>query len=176
MLMYWSNKLFFILLPPWRIIKKGFQRIALKCFFLIKIKPALSERYFKQKKTLSWAWNIQFPCQRKKPGEYRTNEKEQKKEGEDLSQLLCLKHDCLTNFQNTIDLSNVHTRSVRFLKGWEREGGGRPAVWKHNFGIRENGKNVGHNIFSKPIKKPLKTSEPYRGLSTPQAGWCISRF
>lgn len=69
------------------------------------------------------------------------------------SLLLCLKHDCLTNFQNTVGLSYVHTRSVRFLQEVEEgRGRGRSAVWEHNSRIRENGKNVGHNIF--PNRRP----------------------
>lgn len=42
--------------------------------------------------------------------------------GGNASLLLCLKRDCLTNFKNTVDLSYVHTRSVRFLKGWRKAG------------------------------------------------------
>lgn len=82
-----------------------------------------------------------------RPGAYRINAREPEKEEEEgnSSQLLCLKKsDCLTNSQNTVDLSNVHTRSVRFLEvgGVEgrRERRGRSAVWKHNLRIRETGK------------------------------------
>lgn len=63
----------------------------------------------------------------------------------DSSQLLYLKNDCLTNFQNTVDLSNVHIRSVRFLKGWRKGGDGKVS----SFGtskIRVCGKTFGHNI------------------------------
>lgn len=62
-------------------------------------------------------------------------------------QLLCLKHDCLTNFQNTVDLSNVHTWGC-----WvsERAEAGRGEEGQQ-FGSRtsaseKNGKNVAHNI------------------------------
>lgn len=54
-----------------------------------------------------------------RPGAYRINVSKPEKEEEEgnSSQLLCLKKsDCLTNSQNTVDLSNVHTRSVRFLE------------------------------------------------------------
>lgn len=42
--------------PPWRIKKKDSEGFYWKYFFLIKIKPSLSERYFKQN-TQSRAWN-----------------------------------------------------------------------------------------------------------------------
>lgn len=42
--------------PPWRIKKEDSEGFYWKYFFLIKIKPALSERYFKQN-TQSRAWN-----------------------------------------------------------------------------------------------------------------------
>lgn len=89
-----------------------------------------------------------------RPAEYRMNaserdEEEEEEEEGSSSQLLCFQSDCLTNSQNTVDLSNVHTRSVGFLRGVEkRERRGRSAVWKHNLRMRENGgKNVACNIF-----------------------------
>lgn len=45
------------------------------------------------------------------------------KRGRRAALLNWLKHDCLTNFKNAVDLGNVHTRSVGFLKGCG-EGGG----------------------------------------------------
>lgn len=60
--------------------------------------------------------------------------------------LNCLASNMIASltFKNTVDLSNVHIKGVRFLKDWGNggEGRGRSAVWENNFSIRENGKNV----------------------------------
>lgn len=102
-------------------------------------------------------------------GQMRKSKRRRWRGGGNSSQLLCLKCNRLTNFENTVHLSYVHTRGVGFLNGWREAGGeeGQQFGKKKNFRIRENGKNVGHNIFlnTRPNEWPSRCCE---------ALWCAS--